>query len=249
MAGITLNPNYRGSLSHYHIENADTTAEENCSVRVHGIDPKASIKEILDTVRTGKVYSVNRCPPEAGVVGTAAADIVFVTRLAAESYLAQAARGIYIRGKFILAGWNRNRAKEAWSLRPEESRVIRIKGPEHRLSVQILEAFFGEYFQFELVRSKVWRSGPRHKTFELEFQSIRPQATWAKRVFGRHFEDADLGLFNISFGPDPCDAGNLEVNPNSTLNKLNLPWRRDDRLGDIESYPYYPPLRIGQAEW
>jgi hypothetical protein len=207
MMGMEVNPNYQGNLTRAHIENASTGVDENCAVRIHSIHPQASVWELLNTIKTGKIYSVNRLPPQLGLYPTAAADVKFLVHKAAREYINEASsKGIFIRGSRIRVCWNRNRVKPAADAVHKESRVLRFTGPEEKLSIQILEHLFGQYFKFELVDSKSWRSGRGWKTFELAFESIHPQASWARRVFNEHFVDTGAsGEFKVCFGPDPCD--------------------------------------------
>jgi hypothetical protein len=232
MAGIKLNPNYGGTLTEFHIANAGASALENCSVRVHGIHPEATIKDILDVVHTGKIYSVNRCPPEVGVIETAAADIVFLSHTAAQTFINEASGGILIRDMRIQVGWNRNRVREPLNVGYNESRIIRIKGPEGTLSLAILESFFRQYFRFELVDTNEWRSGRGLRTFELAFESIHPQATWARRVFRQHFSKEPNNRYRIWFGDDPCDD-----HKRGYQNRLALPWRRDEGVDHVGDAP------------
>ena len=242
IAGMTLNPNYKGTLTTFHIENANTTALENCSIRIHGIHPDATIKEILGEIHTGKIYSVNRCPPEVGKIETAAADIVFLTRAAAEAFINEAKSGIYIRGKPLFVGWNRNRVREPKNISPEDSRVVRITGPEHVLSVEMLEDLFRQYFRFELVDTRTWQGARGQMTFELTFESIHPQATWARRVFKQHFEVGRHSDFHIRFGPDPCEDPTRLVEGLERQSRLALSWRRGEAVDDKVERPTHPQI-------
>lgn len=230
IAGMKMNPNYRGALTSFHIKNASATALENCAVRVHGIHPDATAKDILDEVHTGKIFSINRCPPEVGVIETAAADIVFITHAAAKAFIAEARTGIFVRGCPIQVCWNRNKVKESRNASGIESRIIRISGPEGTLSISLLEDFFKKYFHFKLVDSKSWRSAPSRKTYELGFESIHPQATWARRVFKQHFQGGNQAEFRIWFGPDPCND-NLD---RGSRDRLAGPWRRNSEIDNVK---------------
>jgi hypothetical protein len=143
---MRMNPNYRGALTDYHIQNSTATASDNCAVRIHGINKAASVRDILQKVTTGKIFSVNRCAPELGVNNTAAADLVFLDPSAARAFINQAREGIFIRGSRVHVGWNRNRVKPASEVFRNGSRVLRINGPENRLSIEILVEFFKNYF-------------------------------------------------------------------------------------------------------
>jgi hypothetical protein len=241
IAGIKLNPNYGGTLTEFHIANAGASALENCSVRVHGIHPDATIKDILDVVHTGRIFSVNRCPPEVGVIETAAADIVFLSHAAAEAFINDANGGILIRDMRIQVGWNRNRVKEPLNVGYNESRIIRVKGPEGTFSLEMLESLFRQYFRFELVDTNEWRSTRGLRTFELAFESIHPQATWARRVFMQHFGEEADNQCRIWFGHDPCDN-----HERGYQNRLALPWRRGKGVGHAHDAPR---RQIAHMKW
>jgi hypothetical protein len=243
MSGMILNPNYHGGLTEFHIENAGTTALENCSVRVIGIHPNATIKEILQIVHTGKVYSVNRCAPEPGKIPTAAADIVFAKRAAAEAFMYEGMRGISIRGEQLAVTWNRNRVREPSNISTGDSRVVRVQGPAHEVSIEMLEHLFSQYFRFELVGARCWPAGHGLKVAEMTFESIHPQAAWAKRVLKQHFSENWGNDFDVRFGRDPCDP----IAASAPVDRLSLPWRQGAPRSYNDEGPVAP--QYARASW
>lgn len=231
ISGMIMNPNYRGALTKFHIENSSATALENCAVRVTGIHPNATIKEILQVIYTGKVYSINRCAPEPGKVPTAAADIVFVKRAAAEAFLSEGIRGVFIRGERLAVTWNRNRVREPINIFAGDSRVVRVQGPAHEVSIEMLEHLFRQYFRFELVEARWWTARYDRRVVEMTFESIHPQAAWAKRVLKQHFSESWGQDFDICFGRDPCDPNVVST----ALNRFALPWRKGAGIYNNES--------------
>ncbi|TGO64772.1 hypothetical protein BOTNAR_0084g00030 [Botryotinia narcissicola] len=156
--GLPYNPNYKGELTNFNLRNARCLDHENCSVRIHKIPPEASHSEIFAVITHGKVFSFNYTPPVKGLFTHAAADLVFLTREAAQDFFhdSKSGRGLYIRGERLIVIWNRIKVMPAEGRYEKMSRVVRIKGPATKLSAKTVESFFRSRFEFDLVTSKEW---------------------------------------------------------------------------------------------
>ncbi|ESZ89620.1 hypothetical protein SBOR_9996 [Sclerotinia borealis F-4128] len=205
--GISLNPNYKGELTNFNLRNAMCLDHENCSVRIHNIPAKASHSEIFGVVTHGKVFSFNYIPAVENVFAHAAADLVFLTREAAEYFIndAKFGRGLYIRDQKIKVLWNRVKVLPAEGRYERMSRVVRIKGPANGFSVEILVRFFRSKFVFDLITSDEWVQWDGCKIIELAFSSIRSQSESAMKSFKLYVnQNMPNAGYHIWYAPDPC---------------------------------------------
>ncbi|TGO86043.1 hypothetical protein BPOR_0340g00030 [Botrytis porri] len=156
--GLPSNPNYKGELTNFNFRNAMCLDHENCSVRIHKIPPEANHSEIFAVITHGKVFSFNYTPAVKGLFTHAAADLVFLTREAAQDLFhnAKFGRGLFIRGERLIVMWNRIKVMPAEGRYEKMSRVVRIKGPAAELSTKFVEEFFRSRFEFNLVANKEW---------------------------------------------------------------------------------------------
>ncbi|KAF7867037.1 uncharacterized protein EAF02_009823 [Botrytis sinoallii] len=205
--GLPSNPNYKGELTNFNLRNAMCLDHENCSVRIHKIPPEASHSEIFAVITHGKVFSFNYTPPVEGLFTHAAADLVFLTRDAAQDFFhdAKFGRGLYIRGERLTVMWNRIKVMPAEGRYERMSRVVRIKGPATELSAKTVEVFFRGRFEFDLVTNKEWVQRDGWKIVELAFSSIRSQSESAVKSFKLYVEQEMPNVgYRIWYAPDPC---------------------------------------------
>lgn len=205
--GLPSNPNYKGELTNFNLRNAMCLDHENCSVRIHKIPPEASLSEIFAVITHGKVFSFNYTPPVKGLFTHAAADLVFLTRDAAQDFFhdAKFGRGLNIRGERLVVMWNRIKVMPAEGRYEKMSRVVRIKGPATGLSAKTVEAFFRSRFEFDLVTNKEWVQRDGWKIVELAFSSIRSQSESAVKSFKLYVEQEMPSVgYHIWYAPDPC---------------------------------------------
>ncbi|TGO58122.1 hypothetical protein BCON_0058g00040 [Botryotinia convoluta] len=205
--GLPSNPNYKGELTNFNLRNAMCLDHENCSVRIHKIPPEASHSEIFAMITHGKVFSFNYNPPVKGLFTHAAADLVFLTREAAQDFFhdAKFGRGLYIRGERLMVMWNRIKVMPAEGRYEKMSRVVRIKGPATKLSAKTVEEFFRSRFEFDLVTNKEWIQRDGWKIVELAFSSIRSQSESAVKSFNLYVEQKMPNAgYRIWYAPDPC---------------------------------------------
>ncbi|KAF7926115.1 uncharacterized protein EAE97_010415 [Botrytis byssoidea] len=219
--GLPSNPNYKGELTNFNLRNARCLDHENCSVRIHKIAPEASHSEIFAVITYGKVFSFNYTPPIKGLFTHAAADLVFLTREAAQDFIhdAKFGRGLYIRGERLIVMWNRIKVMPAEGRYEKMSRVVRIRGPATKLSAKTVEAFFRSRFEFDLVTSKEWVQRDGWKIVELAFSSIRSQSESAVKSFKLYVEQKMPNIgYHIWYAPDPCfkldRIGNFRLSEN-----------------------------------
>ncbi|TGO10956.1 hypothetical protein BTUL_0121g00290 [Botrytis tulipae] len=219
--GLPSNPNYKGELTNFNLRNAMCLDHENCSVRIHKIPPEASHSEIFAVITHGEVFSFNYTPPVKGLFTHAAADLVFLTREAAQDFFhdAKFGRGLYIRGERLIVMWNRIKVMPAEGRYEKMSRVVRIKGPANEFSAKTVEAFFRSRFEFDLVTSKEWVQRDGWKIVELAFSSIRSQSESAVKSFKLYVEQKMPNLgYHIWYAPDPCfkldRIGNFRLSEN-----------------------------------
>ncbi|EDN98450.1 hypothetical protein SS1G_13309 [Sclerotinia sclerotiorum 1980 UF-70] len=205
--GITFNPKYKGELTNFNLRNAMCLDHENCSVRIHKIPPEASHCEIFALITHGKVFSFNYIRPVENLFTHAAADLVFLTREAAEKFLhdAKFGHGLFIRGHRITVLWNRIKILPAEGRYEKMSRVVRIKGPADNLSEKILEEFFRSKFEFDLITGKEWFQWDGSKIVELAFSSIRSQSESAVKSFNIYInQNMPNAGYRIWYALDPC---------------------------------------------
>ncbi|KAM3157680.1 hypothetical protein ABEW05_001828 [Botrytis cinerea] len=205
--GLPHNPNYKGELTNFNLRNAMCLDHENCSVRIHKIPPEASHSEIFAVITHGKVFSFNYTPPIKGLFTHAAADLVFLTREAAQDFFhdAKFGRGLYVRGERLMVMWNRIKVMPAEGRYEKMSRVVRIKGPAAEFSSKTIEEFFRGKFEFDLVTTQEWVQRDGFKIVELAFSSIRSQSESAVKSFNLYIEQKMTNVgYNIWYAPDPC---------------------------------------------
>ncbi|KAF7957340.1 hypothetical protein EAE96_002926 [Botrytis aclada] len=219
--GLPYNPNYKGELTNFNLRNAMCLDRENCSVRIHKIPPEASHSEIFAVITHGKVFSFNYTPPAKGLFTHAAADLVFLTREAAQDFIhdAKFGRGLYIHGERLIVMWNRIKVMPAESRYERMSRVVRIKGPGAKISAKTVEKFFRSRFEFDLVTNKEWVQRDGWKIVELAFASIRSQSESAVKSFNLYVEQKIQNAgYRIWYAPDPCFKLDRLENPRSSGN-------------------------------
>jgi len=85
-AGRIPNPNYKGEITDFDLNNMDVPDSENCAVRINGIHPGAKTKEIFAVIKTGKVFQFNLVSADHEH-DKAAPDVTFLTHSAAEKFI------------------------------------------------------------------------------------------------------------------------------------------------------------------
>jgi len=195
--------NYQGDITARGNQSADIPDNENCSLWILGLPGNVTHNEFLGAIRNvGKVYTcfINR--PTANF-DTAAAKLVFFTRSQAEKLMSMMKNGeILVMGKSITkVRWNK--IKRGAYTHPDDSRTIRITGPAHLMDFGYFEMFFNLRFTYELdQRCEIPCAEPDKITHEWRFGSLRCQAAAAKMAIEREL----WNIFEVSWGPDPCDV-------------------------------------------
>jgi len=209
-SGIFLkrNPNYEGEITDFDFRNANVPDSDNCSVRLTSIHPEATLEEIFDVVRTGKVFSFHLSPPIHGVHINAAARLVFLERECAENLIkaANSINGLVVHGQRIGVVWNRDRVGPANTKVHSQSRVVRVQGPKEKLTVDWLLDEFRKLFLFDLVAAKELYVDSKMRAVEVSFTSIRAQGEMAVMGFRELYpaKEESSHNFKICYSPDPC---------------------------------------------
>ena len=215
-AGVDLNSNYLGRVTEFDIENANCPGHLNCALRITDIPPAATAQEIFDVIDQ-KVFSFSKNPPVRNVFPNCAARFVFMTRRAAEGFMAKACSryGVRIRGQRLNVIWNRDRVLPRPFFELHQSRVIRIIGPEDDISAHSIENFLHQKIAFDLVDRKEWLVVGGKKIVELSFDSIRGQSRAAYKGYLDYIKDNMLqGKHAICWAPDPCDPSSHDFESN-----------------------------------
>jgi len=203
---VPLNPNYLGDLSNEAIRNKNCPPHLNCAVRIENIAATSSNQEIFQLIREGKIYSFHKINPVPGRFPNCAARLVFTTRAAAKAFVerGQGNPGIYLHGQRFSVKWNRDRAYPAENVN-QQSRVIRVFGPQDKVCAEGLEKLFHTQLKFELVDSQEWLVGGGNRLIELSFASIYGQSRVAFKFFRNFIQERRKADFDIWYAPDPCE--------------------------------------------
>jgi len=157
--GINLETSkYKGSLDERSLRNSRASWNENCCVFLPGVDPNATDREILYTVREDKVWSYNRRPPTE-IYRTCAIEIGLMTREGAEKYIAKshAFPGIWIQGKRVYAQWSNTKIAPANQYESKQSRWVQLRGPTGRMKGgQFFEGLIQTKVAFHLISRRQW---------------------------------------------------------------------------------------------
>ncbi|KAL5316879.1 hypothetical protein ACEPPN_015931 [Leptodophora sp. 'Broadleaf-Isolate-01'] len=204
MAGLNPFSNYKGDFTEEMIRHAQCPDELNTSVHIEGFPVGTSEADILSVIRFAAVRNICIHPAVPGRFTTAAADITFFKREAAEYCFDRGAEGNFkFRGKTLKFLWNKNKCRPADAEEMRQSRVLVIEGPEHVVSIQAVESLLHEKLVFKLVERKTWRAKEGKMIIWLEFCKVRGQARCAKKLLEEVIIKADLDVV-VSFGEDPC---------------------------------------------
>lgn len=193
---------YLGDLNIPSNRSADIPLHENCALWITGLPANVNHHHLLGAIRgVGKVHTTVINPP-FGHYTTSAAKLVFFEREQAEKlvWLIQSRRFIVMGKKILKVRWNK--IKSARHPHPENSRVIRITGPEQLMDFDFFEDFFKSHFTYELdCKGIVPCSNPGSVSHEWHFGSLRCQAASAKTAIERELK----GIFTVEWATDPCE--------------------------------------------
>jgi hypothetical protein len=209
--GYNVNPNYRGEINQFTIDNARCPPEQNCALHITDIDPEATLQEIFGVILEGKVFSFHKKNTIPGKFDTCAATLVFMERQPAELFLARSCEypGINIRGSQIRAIWNREPVGPRPGSEQRQSRVLLITGPQHEFTGEGLERFFHSRLDFNLVDRREWLEAGGQRTVEFHFSRIQGQSRLAFKCFCVELDEQGAkDKFSIRYGVDPCDQLN-----------------------------------------
>ncbi|PVH82619.1 hypothetical protein DL98DRAFT_570261 [Cadophora sp. DSE1049] len=183
MAGVNLFSKYKGDLTEDAIVNAQCPEDMNTSIHIEGFPVGSSEAKILSVIRFAAVRNICLHPAVPGRFATAAADITFFTREAAEYCFNRGNEGIFkFRGKLLKFLWNKNKCRQADTEEMRQSRVLLVEGPQDVISMQSVESLLRQKLVFKLVDRKIGRGGNGNVVLLLEFCKLRGQARCAKKV-------------------------------------------------------------------
>jgi hypothetical protein len=207
--GVQFNHNFKSDVSEFWLRNQKCSEYLNCAVRIENIAPHATMKEIFDMFREGKVFSFSISPPKPGRFATCATRLVFTTRAAAKAFISKAQEfpGISLHGHRWRVWWNRDRCCPVGPQEQQQSRVLRIAGPESITSAEGMENLFRKSgIKFDLVDLKEWLIGEEQMIAELSFSSILGQSRAAKKCFHEYLKFMEWEpYFKIWYATDPCE--------------------------------------------
>ncbi|TAQ90002.1 hypothetical protein B7494_g1679 [Chlorociboria aeruginascens] len=202
-------PKYKGRTTPYDIYNAGATEEENCAVRIEGIDRAALLSDIFGLIRTGKVYAfyLQRANNQ---YSTCAANVVFMRHQAAARFV-QTRNNTSFRRRTLRVIMNNNRARPRPADKMYESRVVRFTGPNGFISLAMLEALFKDYIVYDLVNSRQWFDKERGvMVVDMAFSSIRAQSEAVVRIFNEYIEKEGIAdNYSCNYAHDPCDPSGM----------------------------------------
>jgi hypothetical protein len=194
---------YLGDMRIEHNRSANIPVDQNCALWVLGLPANVSYTSLLRSIRqVGKVYATVINPP-TGLHTTSAAKIIFFKRSEAEILFNMIASGRFrVMGRPVVdVRWN-NIKTGSYPL-IEQSRAIRITGPDRWMNFDFFEVFFKTRFTYELDQKLVV---PCHTVgsaaHEWHFSSVRCQATSAKVAIEREYP----GIFAVEWARDPCES-------------------------------------------
>jgi hypothetical protein len=164
---------------------------ENCALWITNLPPTLDLAGFLAEVRTGAVYAARLQDPELGRGRTKAAKLVFMKHHAAAAFLdrVRSNHGIILAGHRMRAIWNQNGYYENDTT---ATRVLVIRGPEYKMSIDFWHAYFEECVVFELESFHELPSDPDFKTTEFRFARVDGQAESLYYAIGRDLDS--LGL-------------------------------------------------------
>jgi len=178
-AGVQFNQNFKSDVSEFWLRNQSCPEHFNCAVRIENISSDATMKEIFDMFREGKVFSFSISPPKPGRFVTCAARLVFTTRAAAQAFISktQIFPGISLRGHRWRVWWNRDRCCPVQLEEQHQSRVLQMSGPVSIMSAEGMENLFRKSgIKFQLVDLREWSVDEEQMIAELSFSSILGQS-------------------------------------------------------------------------
>jgi len=210
-------PNYKGEMTIYDLLNATTSPEENTALYVSTLPGDVTMKEIYAVISHGQVHSSSLLPPSRPEHQFSVMRLVFMTRIAAEKFLADinSQQGIMIRDCRLTATWNRERVGPLGLERYQGmTRCLRIIGPKGDFNKGTLIGYLRKYIDFPLtyeseavLNNYAATEKKEMREIVLHFGSIRSQAEAAIillretiRKYATRPEE-----FMVTFVADPCD--------------------------------------------
>jgi hypothetical protein len=200
-ANYTGSNNYKGDITLPHNQSANIPDNQNCSLWIIGLPANVTHNMLLRAIRNvGRIYAcvIN---PAVGNHKTSAAKIVFFERYEAENMFNRIKNGIFVVGDKRICDVRWNKIKTGRFPYPEQSRVIRVTGPEEIMYFHFFDVFFGPKFTYELDwRGEVESSMPGMVTHEWRFGSLRSQAASAKKAIETEMSNS----YWVEWAKDPC---------------------------------------------
>ncbi|KAI0113895.1 hypothetical protein F4776DRAFT_674091 [Hypoxylon sp. NC0597] len=211
--------NYLGSdLPANQSQNIEASA--SCSLWITGLPPDCTMKDLLSGIRSaGKIFSCNINPPSP-TGRTSAAKIVFWDRAGTNKFLNQYVWGVFrvrdYKPKVIM-----NRILVPSQTPSNQSRVVRVIGPDAIVNETYLEEYFKRHFFYDLEEFSVVHHNAETSMarVEIRFSSHRAQAaaatTWINLAkTGREnavdgMDEKEKSLWKevkYFWGPDPCEG-------------------------------------------
>ncbi|KAH6655387.1 hypothetical protein BKA67DRAFT_675410 [Truncatella angustata] len=177
----TCSPNYRGNPYAQSNQSAAISDDDNCAVFIDGMTPLLSFERLFASLLgVGRIYACVIHAPR-GEHGTSAVSITGWDRLTAEAIIATVTAG-HLNLDGFTPGIRMNRTRVAAQSNQNGSRAIMISGPPCLLHREALEAFFAQYFYYQLDRVVVHVLTEYHAIIEIIFASYRNQAQAAHRT-------------------------------------------------------------------
>ena len=204
-AGVS--PNYRGDPDLATNRPANIPDTENCSLWLEGLPPNVTTWELLAAIRdVGRVWQSHIVRPTGGHAN-AAAKVTFFTASAARTLIegvgGQGPQRLAVGGTIATVVYNRQRVAEQ-TLPDNHTRVLLISGPPNIVNTDVLTAFFGSLFVYQLDEIIHVVPGRAISVLEWRFGSYRCQAQAAWEAIRRNPVFAARGVV-VNFDRDPCD--------------------------------------------
>ncbi|KAJ8064197.1 hypothetical protein OCU04_006546 [Sclerotinia nivalis] len=170
----------------------------NCAVQIKA-NSIAKTQEILNTIRTGAIYSLSRVAAENR---TSLIDIIFMTRSGAQKYIdmTRNREDMLIRNKRVIATWHRQRVGPCD--KQDVSRVLKITGPAAGFNLRKFIRYAKSYCWIDLINQQETFVGGNCEVV-VEFGSYAGQA---EVVCAGVLADPGLEGFMVEFLRDPCDV-------------------------------------------
>ncbi|KAH7384800.1 hypothetical protein BKA64DRAFT_646245 [Cadophora sp. MPI-SDFR-AT-0126] len=204
IAGVNLFSKYKGDVTEDRILNAQCPEKMNTSIHIQGFPVGISETDIVSVIRFAAIRNICLHPAIPGRFATAAADITFFTREAAEYCFNRGKEGAFkFRGKLLKFLWNKNKCRPADAEEMRQSRVLLIEGPEDAICMQSVESLLRQKLVFKLIQRKISRGSNGNVVLLFEFCKLRGQARCAKKLLDEVISKLGLDVM-VSYGADPC---------------------------------------------